>query len=208
MAHVTHQNGWFWGKRQKLFSTIIYLLNFMKLLSKTIFANMILKKWLMARTTMADFGIFYQKEFETSIDQLIFMNLVDGENWFRFTYFHQIYWVMFYATYPLVLKTAANHDSFFLQNCFQNNFFSFLSCKLPQRIIYPNSQFAVSKTCGYSIHSFKDPVWNLESRQIIVCSYKKHKNLFLWKQIKLDEDFPSLTRKLILIWVHKQKQNG
>ena len=34
----------------------------------------------MARTTMADFGIFYQKEFETSIDQLIFMNLVDGEN--------------------------------------------------------------------------------------------------------------------------------
>ena len=111
MAHGTHQNGWFWGKRQKLFSTIIYLLNFMKLLSKTIFANMILKKWLMARTTMADFGIFYQKEFETSIDQLIFMNLVDGENWSRFTYFHQIYWVMFYATYPLVLKTA-NYDLF------------------------------------------------------------------------------------------------
>ena len=28
------------------------------------------------------------------------------------------------------------------------------------------------------ISGFKDPVWNLESRQIILSSYKKHKGVF------------------------------
>ena len=129
-------------------------------------------------------------------------------DWFRFTHFHSISQIMFDAAHPLVLQTA----NFPVKTSF--------SCKLSDGFNHL-SQFAVSRTCGYGTTHwcFKGPVWNLESRQIIVSSYKKHKNrVFFWgdtdnplsKKIKVDLDFPSLTWKLILICVNKNncKQNG
>ena len=116
---------------------------------------------------------FYQKVFETSIDQLNFMNLVDGEidsDLHTFTQFIES--CLMQHNHYLVLQTA-NYD-FFLQICCQNKFSSVV--KFPKELFI-------------TIHSFKNlwiwhqtylifPVWNLESRQIIVSSYKKHKNRF------------------------------
>ena len=116
------------------------------------------------------FGFFYQKVFETSIDQLNFMNLVDGEidsDLHTFTQFIES--CLMQHNHYLVLQTA-NYD-FFLQICCQNKFSSLV--KFPKELFI-------------TIHSFKNlwiwhqtylifPVWNLESRQIIVSSYKKNR---------------------------------
>ena len=73
--------------------------------------------------------VFYQKVFETSIDQLNFMNLVDGEiDSDLHKYFYSIYWVMFDATQPL--SSFTNCKLWF----FPTNLLSkqvFLSCKIP-----------------------------------------------------------------------------
>ena len=66
------------------------------------------------------------------------------------------------------------------------------------------------------LYGFKDPVWNLKSRQIIVISYKKHKNHFserdtddpLSKKLKVDLDFPSLMKSKKLIQVIVNKNNS
>ena len=113
--------------------------------------------------------VFYQKVFETSIDQLNFMNLVDGEidsDLHTFTQFIES--CLMQHNHYLVLQTA-NYD-FFLQICCQNKFSSLV--KFPKELFI-------------TIHSFKNlwiwhqtylifPVWNLESRQIIVSLYKKN----------------------------------
>ena len=62
-------------------------------------------------------------------------------DWFRFTYFHSIYQIMFDAAHPLVLQTA-NYDFFFWQFSCQNKFFSPFLVNFPMDlIIYHNLQF-------------------------------------------------------------------
>ena len=62
-------------------------------------------------------------------------------DWFRFTYIHWIYQIMFDAAHPLVLQTA-NYDFFFWQFSCLNKFFSPSLVNFPMDlIIYHNLQF-------------------------------------------------------------------